>query len=442
MEGYRKKRKLAMEHSHVPIELTVITLNDEESDDRLQLLAKDVGVQAELTATTLVDEQTSDRQHRMSKTIHVQTELAGIMLDDEEINFRRRVLSKDVGIQTELIAITLHVEQTTDRRQVMNEDVEIESDTSHKSDRPHLTMNGEEILDQRQVAIAIEVSGNVPDVILTENRQFVEATIEEPNLRTTNIINDVRADLGPIVGYAEEPLLPLFKACAPLTDIVHNISFYVQLALNETPEVPPDGLTIDESASIRLYTIEWDGPHRSLYSMLNHTLKNDDREHLRPYFKYLKLFLTALVKLPCVPPVTVWRGVTKNLSTEFPPGTPVTWWAFSSCTTELTVLENNMYLGNTGNRTLFSVEVMNGRTVRAHSHFVTEDEILLLPGTYMIVQSQFSPAPDLHIIHLKQTIPEEVLLEPPFEGNFNIFKHLFLITVYLYIGARLYPKAK
>ncbi len=442
MKGYGKKRKLAMEHGHVPIELTVITLNDEESDDRLQLLAKDVGVQAELTATTLVDEQTSDRQHRMSKTIHVQTELAGIMLDDEEINFRRRVLSKDVGIQTELIAITLHVEQTTDRRQVMNEDVEIESDTSHKSDRPHLTMNGEEILDQRQVAIAIEVSGNVPDVILTENRQFVEATIEEPNLRTTNIINDVRADLGPIVGYAEEPLLPLFKACAPLTDIVHNISFYVQLALNETPEVPPDGLTIDESASIRLYTIEWDGPHRSLYSMLNHTLKNDDREHLRPYFKYLKLFLTALVKLPCVPPVTVWRGVTKNLSTEFPPGTLVTWWAFSSCTTELTVLENNMYLGNTGNRTLFSVEVMNGRTVRAHSHFVTEDEILLLPGTYMIVQSQFSPAPDLHIIHLKQTIPEEVLLEPPFEGNFNIFKHLFLITVYLYIGARLYPKAK
>jgi hypothetical protein len=244
------------------------------------------------------------------------------------------------------------------------------------------------------------------------------------------------------VGYAEEPLLPLFKACAPLTDIIHNLSFYIQMALNETPEVPPDGLTIDESAAIRLYTIEWDGPHRSLYSMLNHTLKKDDREHLRPYFKYLKLFLTALVKLPCVPPLTIWRGVTKNLSAEFSPGTPVTWWAFSSCTTELTVLESNMYLGNTGDRTLFSVEAINGRTVRAHSHFVTEDEILLLPGTHMIVQSQFSPAPDLHIIHLKQVVPEEVLLEPPFEGSLNIYKYLFSITVYSYIGARLYPKTK
>ncbi|CAF4076277.1 unnamed protein product [Rotaria sordida] len=69
---------------------------------------------------------------------------------------------------------------------------------------------------------------------------------------------------------------------------------------------------------------------------------------LRPYFKYLKLFLTALVKLPCVPPQTVWRGVTKDLSAEFSPGTHVIWWAFSSCTCALPVLENNMYLGSEG----------------------------------------------------------------------------------------------
>jgi hypothetical protein len=326
-------------------------------------------------------------------------------------------------VPIELTAIIVDNEQTNDQQHSVN-------------------INEEGTLDQRQVAVAMEVSGNAPGVILTKNRRVVEATTGEANLRTTNIINDVRADLGPIVGYAEEPLLPLFKACAPLTDIVHNIWFYVQMALHETPEAPPDGLTIDESAAIRLYTMEWDGPHRSLYSMLNHTLKKDDREHLRPYYKYLKLLLTALVKLPCVPSCTIWRGVTKNLSTEFPPGTPVTWWAFSSCTTELTVLESNIYLGNTGDRTLFSVETINGRTDRAHSHFVTEDEILLLPGTHMIVKSQFSPAPNLHIIHLKQVIPEEVLLEPPFEGSLNISKHLFSITVYVYIGARLYPKTK
>lgn len=220
-----------------------------------------------------------------------------------------------------------------------------------------------------------------------------------------------------IIEYAAEHLLPLPLACGPLSDIIHDLSSYVQLALQETHAEPENNLTVDESAAIRLYTFEWEPPHRSLYSMLNHTLKYRPREELKPYFKYLKLFLTALAKLPCLPQLTVWRGVTKDLSSEFAPGTEVTWWSFSSCTTSLVVLKNSMYLGDLGARTLFSVEAINGRTIRDHSHFVTEDEVLLLPGTRMIVQSQLSPAPDLYIIHLKQVIPEETLLELPFEGT-------------------------
>ncbi|CAF1475382.1 unnamed protein product [Rotaria sordida] len=129
----------------------------------------------------------------------------------------------------------------------------------------------------------------------------------------------------------------------------------------------------------------------------------------------MKLFLTALTKIPCLPPSTVWRGITKNISEEFQPSTVMTLWPFSSCTVTLPVLENNIYLGTTGNRTLLSIEVINGRNIRDHSHFQTEDETLLPPGTRMIVQSQFSPASGLHVIHLKQIIPKEVLLESPFE---------------------------
>ncbi len=101
-----------------------------------------------------------------------------------------------------------------------------------------------------------------------------------------------------------------------------------------------------------------------------------------------------------------------------------------------------MYLGDAGDRTLFSVEAINGRTIRAHSHFATEDEILLLPGTHMTVQSQFCPAPDLHIIHLKQVIPDEILLEPPFEGIWDIFNCFFYNKIFLHLGANLYPKIK
>jgi hypothetical protein len=281
-----------------------------------------------------------------------------------------------------------------------------------------LEPNGENINDQMQESRFTE------DVDEKDNNSSDAKHVQTAGVTSEQIqpqtqpVTDKKNPTEPILEYADEPLLPLAEACAPLKDILPDLDFYVKMALDETPEEPPDGLTIDESAAIRLYTIEWSGGRRSLYSMLNRTLKTQDREHLRPYFKYMKLFLTALVKLPCVPPCTVWRGVTKDSSAEFPPGTAVTWWAFSSCTTELTVLENKMYLGNSGSRTLFSVEVINGRSIRAHSHFVTEDELLLVPGTYTVVQSLFSPAPDLHIIHLKQEIPEQLLLAPPFEGIF------------------------
>ncbi len=265
---------------------------------------------------------------------------------------------------------------------------------------------------------------NRNDERIIKNCRLVEFITVEQSRTTTNTNINTETDLDPIAGYAEVPLLPLVKACAPLSGIIHDLWIYVQLALHETSEEPPNGLTVDESASIRLYTIEWESPHRSLYSMLNDSLKRVDRNELRPYFKYLKLFLTALAKLPCAPPQTVWRGVAKDLSANFLPDIQVTWRTFTSCTTNMNVLTNNMYFGNTGPRTLFSVEAINGRIIHAHSHFIHENEIILLPGTHMVVQSRLTVTPDLHIIHLKQLIPKKSTLQLPFEGIFNIFNYL------------------
>lgn len=232
--------------------------------------------------------------------------------------------------------------------------------------------------------------------------------------------DEPRQFLQPISGYANEPLLSLEQACQPLVSIVPRLEPHVWVAKQNSKD-PADGLTQDESAAIRLYTMEWEGDGKevrgSLYTHLNRTLKQIDRGKLRPWFPYLKLFLTALVKLPCAPRQTVWRGVKRDYSGDFSPGSEATWWAFSSCTKSLSVLESELYLGTTGTRTLFSIEAFNGREIRAHSHFTTEDEILLLPGTFFEVKSRLNPAPDLHIVHLQQNTPPHELLEPPFEGS-------------------------
>ncbi|CAF1012496.1 unnamed protein product [Adineta steineri] len=173
--------------------------------------------------------------------------------------------------------------------------------------------------------------------------------------------------LDPIIGYSQEPLLPLYDACAPLINIIPDVLNFVSIALERTPDQPPDNLTRDESASIRLYTMEW---------------------------KIENLYLLE---------------------------TQLIWWGFSSTIASLSVLESDIYLGKTGYRTLFSIETFNGRNIRAHSYFnEEEEEIILLPGTYLEVQSQLNPATDLYIIHLKQVRPNEILLEPPFEKPVTI----------------------
>lgn len=402
MENYGKKIKLTIKHGQIPVELKAFTTNDERSHDQQQLVSKDAGMETGQTEVTFDDQQANTRRKTKKNNAPPQTNLTTIMLDEEKTN------------------LPLHF---------VDEDVEIRGNSSHQFDTLHQIMNTEDMRDKNPVIIAMENSDNASGTPATKNRRVVETFTKERSLSTINFVHDMGANIDPIVGYAKEPLLPLFKACAPLTNIIYNLSFYIQIALNETPEEPSDALTIDESAAIRLYTLEWEKSDESLYFMLNNALKNKDRSYLQPYFKYLKLFVTALAKLPCLPPLIVWRGVTKDLSGDFPPGTSITWWSFSSCTKELTVLENNMYLGQSGDRTLFSVEAINGRTICDHSHFSAEDEILLLPGTRMVVQSQFSPAPALHFIHLKQERPRELLLEPPFEGNFNIFPSLFQIII-------------
>lgn len=111
----------------------------------------------------------------------------------------------------------------------------------------------------------------------------------------------------------------------------------------------------------------------------------------------------------------VWRGVSENLSAQYPRDREFTWWALSSCTTAISVLESPIYVGTSGPRTMFSIETNSGKSIRALSYFQHEDEILLPPGRFLKVIDKSSPAPDLHIIHLREIKPPHPMLADPFD---------------------------
>jgi hypothetical protein len=153
----------------------------------------------------------------------------------------------------------------------------------------------------------------------------------------------------------------------------------------------------------------------SLYLLLNQSLRAENRDELIPWFCFLKLFLTALHKLSSQTK-TVWRGVRNvDSSSKYKTGTKFAWWGISSCTIDVQVLESNQFLGKTGQRTLFSIECINGKSVVSHSYFKnTEKEIILMPGSYFEVIGQLNPAPKLRIIQLQEISPPIMLLRSPF----------------------------
>ncbi|CAF4279540.1 unnamed protein product [Rotaria sp. Silwood2] len=232
------------------------------------------------------------------------------------------------------------------------------------------------------------------------NPRLIENTCDEPELY-----------LQPLEDYQESKLVSLEEAIEPIKVLFLNLSRDVWIAKNASKN-PADGLPPDESAAICLYTMEVKS--RGLYSILNELLRDRDRQKLRPWFSYLKLFITALFKIqPCSAKV-IYRGVKADLHSKYRPGERYIWWAFSSCTLSLAVLKKPMYLGETGPRTLFNIECTNGKSIKSHSYYKNEDEILLLPGFYFEVVSQVEAGNDLYIIHLRELSPPYVLLGSPF----------------------------
>ncbi|CAF1106788.1 unnamed protein product [Rotaria sordida] len=219
--------------------------------------------------------------------------------------------------------------------------------------------------------------------------------------------------LSPIKGYEKKPLVTLAEAIAPVSGYFDEIEDNVLVALHNCQK-PADDLTQQESASIHLYTMEFVGGP-SLYFLLNKSLRAENRKDLIQWFSYLKLFLTALYKLPSQSR-RVWRGIRGvDLSSKYTIGTKFAWWGVSSCTADMKLLESDTFLGKVGLRTLFSIECTDGKSVSAHSYLKnTENEIILMPGSYFEVMGQLNPADDLHIIELKQIKPPMTLVKAPF----------------------------
>ena len=253
---------------------------------------------------------------------------------------------------------------------------------------------------------------SVQSLILDSLEMNSEIKFDQTLLRRlSDISSEPEAMLMAIEGYEEMELVPLEESVKPLFSIVHNIRRTARKAKRFSQDTP-GGLSCDESGSIRLYTAEWESYTDSVYYILNKILRTNDREHMKPWFLYLKLLTSALHRLPSIGKSIVYRGVKLDLRHLYPEGKIFVWRGFSSCTMNMNVLEEEQFFGKTAARTLFAIECYSGKDIHQHSYVQRESEVLLMAGTQFIVVACLDQGPNLYLVQLKEIKPTVSSAEP------------------------------
>jgi hypothetical protein len=205
------------------------------------------------------------------------------------------------------------------------------------------------------------------------------------------------ANGSPIFGYQHLHITSLEQAMEKIIPIVPEVKEYVPLAkqhCNRDSSV----LTWDESAAIYLYSMPV-----GFFTCLNESLRAENRNALKPWFAFLKLFITALEKLPSCD-IVVWRGVADDIGSAFVDNDMQVWWSVNSCSKALNVVQ--IYLGDKG--TVFAIDATNGKDITAFSAFQQEQEVILMPGSRFRVKSKsLNFRNSLFIVHLEEE-PESV----------------------------------
>jgi hypothetical protein len=206
----------------------------------------------------------------------------------------------------------------------------------------------------------------------------------------------------PIFGYQHLPILTLEQAIEKIIPFVSGIVDYVAKA-KENCNQNSTLLTWNESAAIYLYAMSI-----PFFSRLNTALRAENRHELKPWFAFLKLFITALEKLPPMKG-TVWRGVDYDDTLTFVDNDVHPWWGINSCSMAVNIVQP--FLGESG--TLFAIDAIYGKDISMFSAIPDEQEVVLMPGARVRARCQSLSFNDrLFIVHLEEEESPQRLVHP------------------------------
>lgn len=218
------------------------------------------------------------------------------------------------------------------------------------------------------------------DIVETKERKETDKQLAlmPCNCLVNRVCSELQeADCDPIHGYQHLPVVSLEEAVENIIPLVPGIVECVSIAKKKC-NLSSTLLTRDESAAIYLYSMP-----TPFFTRLNEAFRARSSHVVKPWLTFLKLFMSALEKLPSIK-TTVWRGVSGDVRSNFNDGDVHIWWSINSCSADIKVIER--YLDNTS--TVFAIDTIKGKDISMFSAFPDEREIILMPGTRMRIKAK------------------------------------------------------
>jgi hypothetical protein len=236
--------------------------------------------------------------------------------------------------------------------------------------------------------------------------------------RITDMSQEPLKMLPALGGYPHVATVTLEKAIQPLLASLPALICHANNAKDQCPKPPPDGLSVDESAAIMLYTMSWKPVNKCLHNALNAVLRSEDRTKLEPWFLYLKLFFSALERLPPLHQ-TVYRGIKQDMQKDYKEGETIIWWGVSSCTASVDLIQSEVFAKTTDARTIYEIECSSAKDIHNHSWQPADNEILILPAIQFKVVACLKQNESVLKIKLQETIPSSLLRQPVTVSTIN-----------------------
>lgn len=212
---------------------------------------------------------------------------------------------------------------------------------------------------------------------------FEEIVKEDPNLTPISGIMELEL---------KKKLLDACKHICTSCDVKSSVTKGLSLAKNNAGN-PTKVMNQELYGAILLYT------SNAIYKDLNKVLREQNRTAVKKYFDYLRMLFEAADILP-KKEVTLWRGISVDLSKQYIPGSKVVWWGISSCTSDQNVAKNFMN-GCGGDCSFLTIDSKTATDISELSFYSSEKESLLLCGTQLEVISCEKKG-KIAYIHLKE----------------------------------------